>query len=528
MKKLSIQWKVSLAVSFYILLVIIISSFITAYNFEKKLFKEENQNTIENIKHIVESYEDSFILRNLDKLNEMSDKISSLLSIKEVEVFDPYGKIIAHTDFDKIGKTDPEKYYKIKDKKQEFFEENGNITNYYLPLTIEDENIGYTVVSYDKGVLKKYATHEILKIILQILTVSSFVIVASFLGTFVISGVMIRPLKVLKEKIVKLTSENLDNPINTKIEIKPKNIPKECIKEITEECWLSSDKPNEILMQLGDKSLKECTSCEKYKSAVGDEIEELTCSFYMMVASLQDYLLKLEEAHRERETLNCMATMGEMSAKVAHEIKNALYSIGNAASYIRKNVNSDLAKEFSNIIKLEVDRLNEMTVTFLNFSKLIEPTFEKSNINEVIKDSVKLIKEDFEEQNIDFILDLSPDVPEFYFDKNLFKQVVFNLSLNALDALIEKDSPKKYFKIKTEHKIVQKKEKVIITFEDNGIGIKEEDKDKIFKPFFTTKQHGTGLGLPMVYKIIFSHGGIIYTETKEGEGTKFIIEFNLN
>ncbi len=528
MKKLSIQWKVSLAVSFYILLVIIISSFITAYNFEKKLFKEENQNIIENIKHIVESYEDSFILRNLDKLNEMSDKISSLLSVKEVEVFDPYGKIIAHTDFDKLGKTDPQKFYKIKGKKQEFFEEDKNLTNYYLPLTIEDENIGYTVVSYDKRILKNYAIHEILKVVLQILTVSSFVIIASFIGTFVISGVMIRPLKILKEKIVKLTSENLDNPMKTEIEVKPKNISKECIKEITEECWLSSTQPNEVLLQLGDKSLKECTSCEKYKSAIGDEIEELTCSFYMMVASLQDYLLKLEEAHRERETLNCMATMGEMSAKVAHEIKNALYSIGNAASYIRKNVNSDLAREFSNVIKLEVDRLNEMTVTFLNFSKLIEPTFEKNNINDVIKDSVKLIKEDFEEQNIKFVLDLYPDIPEFYFDKNLLKQVIFNLSLNALDALIEKNSQNKYFKIKTDLKVVQKKEKVVITFEDNGIGIKEEDKDKIFKPFFTTKPHGTGLGLPMVYKIIFSHGGIIYTETKKGKGTKFIIEFDIS
>ncbi len=528
MRKLSIQWKVSLAVSFYILLVIVISSFIAAYNFEKKLYKEENQNILENIRHIVESYEDSFILRNLDKLNEMSDKISSLLSVKEVKVFDPYGKIIAHTDFDKLGKKDPETFYKIKNKKEDFLEEKGELTTYYLPLTIEDENIGYAVISYDKNVLERYAIHEILKVILQILTISSFVILASFVGTFVISGVMVRPLKVLKEKIVKLTSENLDNPMNTEIEIKPKKLPKECIKEITEECWLSSDKPNEILMHLGDKSLKECTSCEKYKSAIGDEIEELTCSFYMMVASLQDYLLKLEEAHRERETLNCMATMGEMSAKVAHEIKNALYSIGNAASYIRKNVNSDLAKEFSNVIKLEVDRLNEMTVTFLNFSKLIEPTFEKNNINEVIKDSVKLIKEDFEEQNIKFILDLSPDVPEFYFDKNLFKQVVFNLSLNALDALIEKKSNDKFFKIKTEHKTVHKKEKVVITFEDNGIGIKEEDKDRIFKPFFTTKQHGTGLGLPMVYKIIFSHGGIIYTETEEGKGTKFIIEFEIN
>ncbi len=528
MKKLSIQWKVSLSVSFYILLVIIISSFITAYNFEKKLFKEENQNIVENIKHIVESYEDSFILRNLDKLNEMSDKISSLLSVKEVEVFDPYGKIIAHTDFDKLGKKDPERFYKIKGKKQDFIEENGKITTYYLPLTIEDENIGYTLISYDKSILKKYVTQEILKVILQILTISSFVILASFIGTFAISGVMVRPLKILKEKIVKLTSENLNNPMNTEIEIKPKKINKECIKEISDECWLSSENPSNILMQLGDKSLKECTSCSKYKSVIGDEIEELTCSFYMMVASLQDYLVKLEEAHKERETLNCMATMGEMSAKVAHEIKNALYSIGNAATYIRKNVKSDLAKEFSNIIKLEVDRLNEMTVTFLNFSKLVEPTFEKNNINNVIKESVRLIKEDFEEHNIKFILDLDSSIPEFYFDKNLLKQVIFNLSLNALDALLEKDSEDKYFKIKTEHKTIQKKEKVIITFEDNGIGISDENKDKIFKPFFTTKQNGTGLGLPMVYKIIFSHGGIIYLETEEGKGSKFIIEFEIN
>jgi len=208
-------------------------------------------------------------------------------------------------------------------------------------------------------------------------------------------------------------------------------------------------------------------------------------------------------------------------------VKNALYAIGNAANYLKHNIENELVKEFSDIIKNEVNRLNELTISFLNFSKLIEPKFEKGDLNKEVKHSVELLKEDFEDENIKIIYDLDENLPVFEFDKNLIRQVVFNLVLNSLDALKEKGGKDRYLKIQTRY-IKSKNENIVrLSIEDNGIGIKEEYKEKIFKPFFTTKQKGTGLGLPMVYKIIYSHNGFINMSSEYKKGTKFDINFKL-
>lgn len=311
--------------------------------------------------------------------------------------------------------------------------------------------------------------------------------------------------------------------LNTVIDIKPisKN-EKKCIKNILNSCWLTSKDSTNIVLDMRENTIKECSKCEVFDKYTGDEIGKLTYSFYIMIASLNDYIKKLEEVYKERETLRCMATMGEMSAKIAHEIKNALYSISNAANYIKNNSKDEIIKEFGKIIKEESNRLNEMTISFLNFSKLIEPNFKLTDINEVVKDSVKLLIYDCEDNNIKLILELDENLPLIFLDKNLMKQAIVNLILNSIDAIKEKKIDNGYIKIKTS--FIVNKQKVVLTIEDNGIGIKEEYKEKIFKPFFTTKPKGTGLGLPMVYKIVFLNGGTVNLNSEYGKYTKFIIE----
>jgi len=196
---------------------------------------------------------------------------------------------------------------------------------------------------------------------------------------------------------------------------------------------------------------------------------------------------------------------------------------------MRKNIDNPFVNEFSTVIIEEVNRLNEMTVSFLNFSKLIEPKFKNGDLNSVVKKSVDLLREDIEIEGIKVITDLDPDLPEFKFDENLIKQVIFNLILNAIDAVKEKNSSDKYIKIGTYYdEKYDGTASVVLEVEDNGIGIKKEHRDKIFKPFFTTKSDGTGLGLPMVYKIIFSHGGMIDVISEYGKGSVFKIQFRIN
>ena len=525
-KKLSIRWKVSLSTSIYILFLLFGSIFLTALSFEQKLINEKNAATIENIKGIVDSYLDSFILRNLEKIDEMIKKIKDIPSVEKVQVIDFEGRIIGNSNISNLGKIDRYLLTKfINNKNKEFTENINNKTIFYYPVKVDDEIISYVITTYNQNMIKESVDKEIMSVILQTGSVAVFVILASFLGTFFISGVLIRPLIELKDKIVNIASKDfktegvLDKPLK-------KEKDKRCIKEITEDCWITAEKPEKVLNEIGDLSIKECYKCEKFKNLSHDEIDELSFSFYMMTASLKDYLQKLEEAHRERETLNCMATMGEMSAKIAHEIKNALYAIGNAANYLKHSIEDETVKEFSGVIKEEVNRLNEMTVSFLNFSKLIEPKFELNDLNAEIERAIMLLKDDFDDENIKVIKELG-NIPKFKFDKNMIKQVLFNMLLNSVEALKEKEERNKYIKVKTYVENIKNTNYVVLEIEDNGIGIKEEVKERIFKPFFTTKQNGTGLGLPMVYKIIFSHNGTISIDSEYGKGAKFIIKFKV-
>ena len=522
-KKLSIRWKVALATSFYILLVLVGAIFFTAFSFEQKLLKEKNQSIVENIKNIIESYKDSFILKNLDRIDEMTRKIDNLPSVFFVRVLDAEGRVIGDTDLSNLGTIKKELLKNIKGKPQ--IKKDENIVSFYYPVKVDSDTIGYVLTKYDLNILKATIDREIFKILVQTFVIATMVIGASFLGVFLISGHMVKPLIDLKNKISGITTSYIDS---SKLDLKPViyTKDKDCIKSLSGECWLVSEKGSEILLDLGDIALKECSTCEKFKQLSGDEIQQLNYSFYMMVASLKDYLRKLDEAHRERETLNCMATMGEMSAKIAHEVKNALYAIGNAANYLRDNIDNELVKEFSGVIKDEVNRLNKMTVSFLNFSKLIEPQFQLGDINEEIKNSAMLLKPDMDDEGIKLIIETDPNMPEFKFDKNLIKQMLFNLILNSIDALKNKKGDK-FIRIKTEYIKLRDRDIARIIIEDNGEGISRENREKIFKPFFTTKQKGTGLGLPMVYKIVFSHNGTISMDSEEGKGTIFTIDLRI-
>jgi len=528
-KKLSIQWKVAIATSFYILLVLLGAILFTAFSFEQKLLKERDQNTVENIKGIIESYKDSFIIRNLEKIDELVRNIKSIPSVQHVTVYDIDGRIIGDTDLSNLGKIENNLVDLFRKNGKSFVRKNGTIIDHFYSVLIDDEDVvGYVKTTYDYSIIKRNIDTEILRIIFQTLAIAMIVIGISAAGTFVISGYMTKPVVSLKEKITGLNLDNITKSLSVEKPLMETGN-RECIKGVVKECWLASDSPEDTLDILGERAMTECKECEKFKNLTGDEIQQLSLSFYMMVASLKDYLRKLEEAHRERETLNCVATMGEMSAKIAHEIKNALYAIGNAANYMRKNIDNPFVNEFSTVIIEEVNRLNEMTVSFLNFSKLIEPKFKNGDLNSVVKKSVDLLREDIEIEGIKVITDLDPDLPEFKFDENLIKQVIFNLILNAIDAVKEKNSSDKYIKIGTYYdEKYDGTASVVLEVEDNGIGIKKEHRDKIFKPFFTTKSDGTGLGLPMVYKIIFSHGGMIDVISEYGKGSVFKIQFRIN
>jgi signal transduction histidine kinase len=138
-----------------------------------------------------------------------------------------------------------------------------------------------------------------------------------------------------------------------------------------------------------------------------------------------------------------------------------------------------------------------------------------SNINSIIEETVELIRQEATENNVEVITVLSIDIPLFRFDPEQLKQAILNLIVNALDATKEGDT----IKISTD----KFDTKVRITISDTGIGIDEELISDIFKPFFTTKTRGSGLGLACVDRIVKDHKGDVIVKSKKGIGTEITI-----
>ncbi|MBI5184747.1 MAG: GAF domain-containing protein [Nitrospinae bacterium] len=206
------------------------------------------------------------------------------------------------------------------------------------------------------------------------------------------------------------------------------------------------------------------------------------------------------------------AVLGELSAEIAHEIKNPLVPIGGFARRLFHKLEKESpSRKYARIIVDEVARLELLLSNVLNYSKKIEPVFSPGNLNKAIEDIIHLMKEDIEENNIRLICNLGNDVPDTYFDPNQMKQVVSNLVSNAIESMAEAGGELKISTFRDDGH-------VILKFADTGGGMSEDTAKNMFNPFFTTKKYGTGIGLPLVKKIVENHKGKIGVENLAGTG----------
>lgn len=213
------------------------------------------------------------------------------------------------------------------------------------------------------------------------------------------------------------------------------------------------------------------------------------------------------------------AFLGKLSMVIAHEIKNPLASIKGSLDFARETVKleGDILKLLE-ISSKEIDRLNKVINDFLYYSKSspleMNNIYLKNLLNEIWFELV-FSAEDKDKINFHY------EGEEIIFkgDPNKIRQLFLNLFLNSLDALRERGGGNIFVTAKEDNDVI------LIDFEDEGGGIKEENLDKVFEPFFSTKKNGTGLGLAIVYKIVEEHKGSIYVSNTE-KGTKFTIRFS--
>jgi len=170
---------------------------------------------------------------------------------------------------------------------------------------------------------------------------------------------------------------------------------------------------------------------EKIVVASNDEIGELSHAYNEMV-------IKLRQSISEQDRLSRLAATGELSATLAHEIRNPLNAINMAASYIKENYRGRLIREFTQIIQSEASRINKLTTSLLNFAKPTNTEVEKADINKLVREVAFLLKEESKERNVEIEILTSDDIRLFHFDYNQIKQVLLNLVINSFDA-IEKE-----------------------------------------------------------------------------------------
>lgn len=230
-----------------------------------------------------------------------------------------------------------------------------------------------------------------------------------------------------------------------------------------------------------------------------------------LVANLQSAVEELERHRAESDRLNRLAEIGQLTAAIAHEIRNPLTGIRSAAQMIQEDAAS--AKEFAAIIEEETGKLNDLCSEFLAFAKPIELRVDRLDLGQLGQRVLNLLAHEFKAKGVQSSIQISNDLPIIEGDSARWEQVLQNLLLNALQATesggrVELSVTKNGFFV-----------------EDTGTGMSPEQVDRLFSPFYTTKAQGTGLGLSTIKKIVDAHGAMISVQSESGRGTRFTIEF---
>lgn len=217
-----------------------------------------------------------------------------------------------------------------------------------------------------------------------------------------------------------------------------------------------------------------------------------------------------------------LASLTTVAAGVAHEIKNPLASIGIHLQLLRKafqrkkSLTLDDATRYLDVIDEEIERLNGIVVDFLFAVRPMDVHLRLEQVNTIVNDVLNFVSYELSEHHITITRKLGEFLPKLRIDENLLKQALLNIIKNAMNAMeIGGGTLSVATKLSGNN--------VILTISDSGTGMDEATMAKIFEPYFTTKETGSGLGLTMVFKVIKEHHGEISVSSKKGEGTTFTV-----
>lgn len=287
----------------------------------------------------------------------------------------------------------------------------------------------------------------------------------------------------------------------------------EVVGKFCEELWVDCDISSTYAKDNIETAIMSLKN-GKYLQMITAPVKNESGEIYQYIKLIQDVteIKKMEEQITNAEK---QASIGRLAAGIAHEIGNPLTSIFSYVQILKETDDEKFRKESIDIIHYHIKRISEILKQLWGFSKMPSGELRKSNINEVIESSVKLIQYDKQTERIIIVKELTESLPDIEVDVNQLLQVFINLILNAIDAMPAggRLTIRSYLQ----------GDNIVIEFEDTGIGISRENLSKIFDPFYTTKEKGTGLGLAVSYNIIKKMNGDISVNSELNKGSLFKI-----
>jgi signal transduction histidine kinase len=251
-----------------------------------------------------------------------------------------------------------------------------------------------------------------------------------------------------------------------------------------------------------------------------DEFDTLITGFNEMTRQLKEHKALAERYQRSER----MAALGELGARLAHEIRNPLNSIQLIIDHLKDRFapfEESTAQKFEHYvtnIKTELKRLNKLVTDFLQVSRPSNPEIRPIRIKSFLTQIQQFLEAEVEKNHIQFELEVMPEELEIQGDEGLLKTVCLNIALNAIQAMEQGGQLRIQARLRDEESRACE-----IVFADTGPGIPREYLPKIFEPYFTTKKDGTGLGLAIVNRVIEDHHGTIQVESTEGKGTTMTV-----
>ena len=477
-KKFTFRFSLNLRLTMIMLFLsfILISILMFLYSeSEKKLFNELERQTSELTRAIQIGVEEVTTGKGKSDEARLAQYLKKLNTkgVKEISIISNADEIVASTNPQRIGEpmTHKKKELIIKAELGEPVSEEGRTFNVILPVVAGDTQYGYIHLKINKDdysdVLKSNAINRVLATL--------FVFGVGIVFTLILSRQYTRPIERVVDAAMRVAAGDLTQHIKVKNR---------------------------------------------------DEIGKLSESFNFMVSKLRE-ARTLEEKLREAEHLS---GLGQLSRHMAHEIRNPLNFISLSIDHIgAKYRPGDREKEekFSSLIsgiKQEILRLDKLVNDFLEYSRPLTLHRRMVNVKELLDDIIDLIWAKAEVEKIKIVKDYNEPV-ELYLDPDLFKTCVLNVVTNAFQAMASKDEGG-VLAIKT----AIDGNAFILSISDEGEGVSEENLSKMFEPFFSTKENGLGLGLPMTKRVIEEHGGTVDFMSVPGKGSemKFTLPLKKN